>query len=287
MQWFKWLINTSPALPPYLFALAAVICFVLTIIFVFRDKIKSATLLAAISFLCVVLGYFPQLDSIAAFSINVKLHNNLDRAEEILKKLRDLAALNAKSSYFTLTWNNRGVRPSAKDKQSILDEIDQQLTALNVSAENQHAMTQQYVQLIGVDLYGIFSAIIDRYIQWKEEHSHRSTPSELAEAQQFTISVAKWREIAFTEGSIGKFGDQDLKSHLQRVIPTDLFDADAKVKAQQFADEVVGLYAGCKAKGGYTNEAAQFVDTYGFIGGGLAGTDKKLKEVFGVTMALQ
>jgi hypothetical protein len=53
------------------------------------------------------------------------------------------------------------------------------------------------------------------------------------------------------------------------------------VQAQQFADEIVRLYAGCKAKGGYTNEAAQFVDTYGFVGAGVAGTDKKLKEVLG------
>jgi hypothetical protein len=273
--------------PPYLFALAAVICFVLAIIFVFKDKIKSATLLATVFFVCVILGYFPQLDSIAAFSINVKLHNNLERAEEILKKLRDLAALNAKSSYFALTWNNRWGTPSAKDKQTILDEIDQQLTALNVSAEDRHAMTQQYVQLIGVDLYGIFSSVIDRYIQWKEYHLHRGTPSEIAEAQQFTISVGKWRETAYIDGSISKFSDHDLKSHLQRAMSTDVFDADAKVQAEQFADEIVQLYAGCKAKGGYTKEAAQFVDTYGFVGGGLAGTDKKLKEVFGVTMALQ
>jgi hypothetical protein len=54
-----------------------------------------------------------------------------------------------------------------------------------------------------------------------------------------------------------------------------------KVQAQQFADEIVRLYARCKAKGGYTNEAAQFVDTYGFVGAGVAGTDKKLKEVLG------
>jgi hypothetical protein len=78
------------ASPPYLFALAATTCFVLTILFVFKnDKIKSATLLGGLFFLCTILAYFPHLDSIAAFNINVKLRQNLDRAEEILKKFQE------------------------------------------------------------------------------------------------------------------------------------------------------------------------------------------------------
>lgn len=73
--------------PPYLFALGAIVCFGLTILLAFRDKLKPATLLGGLFFLCAILAYFPQLDSIAAFNINVKLRQNLDRAEEILGKL--------------------------------------------------------------------------------------------------------------------------------------------------------------------------------------------------------
>jgi hypothetical protein len=280
-------LNTLDRWPPYLFALAAATCFVLMIVFAFKDKLKAATLLATVFFVSVILGYFPQLDSIAAFSINVKLHNNLERAEEILKQLRDLAALNAKSSYFAMTWNNLWGRPSAKDKQTILDEIDQQLTALKVTEEERHAMTRQYVQLIGVELYGIFASVIERYIQWKEDHLPKGTPNEIAEARQFTNSVAKWRSSAYLEGSISKFSNLDLMARLQAVTPNDVLDANEKKKTQQFADEIVQLYTGCKTKGGYTREAAQFVDTYGVGTGGIVGTDKKLTEVFGVTMALQ
>ncbi len=78
------------ASPPYLFALGAMTCFGLTILLAFKkDKIKSAILLGGLFFLCAILAYFPHLDSIAAFSINVKLRQNLDRAEEILKKLQE------------------------------------------------------------------------------------------------------------------------------------------------------------------------------------------------------
>jgi hypothetical protein len=151
--------------PPYLFALAAATCFVLMIVFAFKDKLKAATLLATVFFVSVVLGYFPQLDSIAAFSINVKLHNNLQRAEEILKQLRDLAVLNAKSSYFAMTWSNLyGGMPSAKNRQTILDEVNQELATLKVSDEDLQVMTRQYVQKIGVELYEIYAGVIDRYI---------------------------------------------------------------------------------------------------------------------------
>ena len=78
------------ASPPYLFALGAITCFVLAILLAFKkDKVKSATLLGGLFFLCAILAYFPHLDSIAAFNINVKLRQNLDRAEEILKTLQE------------------------------------------------------------------------------------------------------------------------------------------------------------------------------------------------------
>jgi hypothetical protein len=113
----------------------------------------------------------------------------------------------------------------------------------------------------------------------------KGTPSEITEAQQFMKSVGTWRSSAYLEGSITKFSDLDLMARLQAMTPNDVLDMDEKKKAQQFADEVVQLYTGCKTKGGYTKEAAQFVDTYGIVGNGLAGTDKKMMEVFGVTMA--
>src|SRR5271170_7093417 len=86
-----------------------------------------------------------------------------------------------------------GGTPSAKDKQAMLDEVNRQLAALNVGAEDQRAVTQPYVQLIAVDLYGIFAAVMDRYIQWKQSQFHTNTPDEVAEAKRFTTYVAKWR----------------------------------------------------------------------------------------------
>jgi len=49
-----------------------------------------------------LLAYLPQLDSLSAFAVNVKLRSNLDRADEILVRLRSLTIVNAKLAYTTL-----------------------------------------------------------------------------------------------------------------------------------------------------------------------------------------
>ena len=59
--------------PPYLLALGATACIVLAIVFAWQDKLTAATLLSALFLVCVVLAYFPQLDSIKAFAVDVRL----------------------------------------------------------------------------------------------------------------------------------------------------------------------------------------------------------------------
>ena len=75
-------------LPPYLFATAATISFALAIYLALHDKKGAATLLGAMALVAALLAYLPQLDSLSAFAVNVKLRSSLDRADEILGKLR-------------------------------------------------------------------------------------------------------------------------------------------------------------------------------------------------------
>ena len=99
MMKLKQIIDGSP---PYLLALGATACIVLAIVFAWQDKLTAATLLSALFLVCVVLAYFPQLDSIKAFAVDVRLRRSLDRAEEILARLKDLSVISAKTSYMTL-----------------------------------------------------------------------------------------------------------------------------------------------------------------------------------------
>lgn len=119
------------ASPPYLLSLAAVFCFFLAVwLAAYRNKIVAATLLGGLFFLCVMLAYFPKLDSITALGVNVKSRQTLDRAEEILTQLRQLAITNAKGVYLEMASVGRWGSPSARVKQAIIDATNERLVAL-------------------------------------------------------------------------------------------------------------------------------------------------------------
>jgi len=117
--------------PPYFFAAGAAITFGLIILFAFQGRTVAGVII--LFFLCVTFGYFPELDSISAGWVNVKLAKNLNRAEEILGRLKSLASINAKVGYSLMSWSNRfgGGIPLA-DKQQISDQIDADLKSYEI-----------------------------------------------------------------------------------------------------------------------------------------------------------
>jgi hypothetical protein len=267
--------------PPYLFAICAAICFALTILFAFRkDGIKLSTLFGGLFFLCSVLAYFPQLDSVAAFSINVKLHNNLNRAEELISKLRELSVVNAETSYMTFTWGNRFGGPYAKDKQKILDGFNGVLTELNVNLDERQALADQYVRMIGFDLYGLYLSVIDNYLQWKGKQFDKGKPDFQEKIQKFNEGLAQWRALVRPVNL--RIEDFKFDLFLEKAVPNDMLEEAEIVRSRDFAKAIAALYDGCRKKGGYTTEAALFVDTYGPASGDQEGIEHKVEEVFGV-----
>src|SRR5690349_19489333 len=109
------------ALPPYLLAFGALICFGMALWFFWHESLKTAGALSALFFLCVVLAYLPQAESINAFAVNVRLKKNVDLAKDAIEQLRDLAKVNARVGYTTLAWGNRMGAPSAEEKKALLD----------------------------------------------------------------------------------------------------------------------------------------------------------------------
>ena len=277
--------QTIDGSPPYLLALGAMACIVLATVFAWQDKLKAATLLSALFFLCVVLAYFPQLDSIKAFAVDVRLRRSLDRAEELLARLKDLSVISAKTSYMTLAWGNRAGTPLAKDKQAILDQVYEQLNALKVSDDEKREITKPYVQMIAADLYPIFFKVMDRYVQWEETQLRKSsnTADGAAAMRAFTVDVGEWR-IPASRGPF--YDDYDLEVSLRRGTPDKILDDSNRPNVMKFRSQVLDLYEACKSKGGYTNEAAEFMDAYGAYGySDPKAIERKVAEVFGVTMA--
>jgi hypothetical protein len=99
----------------------------------------------------------------------------------------------------------------------------------------------------------------------------------------FTVDVGEWR-IPASRGPF--YDDYDLEVSLRRGTPDKILDDSNRPNVMKFRSQVLDLYEACKSKGGYTNEAAEFMDAYGAYGfGDPKAIERKVAEVFGVTMA--
>jgi hypothetical protein len=259
-------------LPPYLFAAAATISFALALYLALHDRIKSASLLGALAFVAALLAYLPQLESLSAFAVNVKLRSSLDRAEEILSRLRSLSVVNAKLAYTTLAWGNRLGAPKAIEKQRLLDAMDEQLAALNVSPDEANEIKRSYVRFIAFDFYTLYSRGIDYALSRRMEALQAKVQAEPSDAnrtaaQMFSIKMSEWRKIAFPS-SLEALPLDGFRKYLHDKTPADTFSLQETASLQKLANQIADLFEASRLKGGYTPEAAEFYDKYNDASGG-------------------
>jgi hypothetical protein len=243
--------------PPYLFALAAAACLCLAIWFSWQDKLKAAALLSGLFLLCVVLAYFPQLDSIKAFSIDVKLRNSLDRADEILAKIRKVSIGSAKSTYMNTAWSGRFGGMSERDKQDLLDAVNEELQSVGITDEERKEIVRPYIEFIGYDLYIIFYESV-RGVLWH----FRTIPTE----SQGTKLISEWEGKWQTDGlnSVRRYlsDGSTLTSHMKEQIPQSFLDTGNNEKLTKLAENIGRIFDGCLRRGGHTEESLKFIDVY-------------------------
>ncbi len=167
-----------------------------------NGKNGSALTLGSIFLVCAFIVFIPQLEVLKAWGVEAKLRQSLDRAEEIIGRLRRLSEISAKAIYTTMAWENRMGSPSAKTKQQILDDVDKQLASLDVTAEERAEIVRPYIQFIELDYFNIFTRVIDRYTEWKRGDLGRrlqaaNTDENRQAVQRFSVAQSKWRSSAF------------------------------------------------------------------------------------------
>ncbi len=247
-----------------------------------NGKNGSALTLGSIFLVCAFIVFIPQLEVLKAWGVEAKLRQSLDRAEEIIGRLRRLSEISAKAIYTTMAWENRMGSPSAKTKQQILDDVDKQLASLDVTAEERAEIVRPYIQFIELDYFNIFTRVIDRYTEWKRGDLGRrlqaaNTDENRQAVQRFSVAQSKWRSSAFPDNELERLRNNAFESELKRVTP-DWLDTNEAKALEGFRNELVRLFDECEKKGGYTNDGADFYDRYSDMGG----WDLKIKELFGV-----
>lgn len=90
-----------------------------------------------------------------------------------------------------------------------------------------------------------------------------------------TITVNDWRTQL--DRPYDDVDGYNFRASLRRALPTTWVSAQDAEAARKLADEIQALYDECVKQGGYTSEAAKFIDRYGDT----KGFNDKLKETFG------
>jgi hypothetical protein len=253
-------------LPPYLFAAAAAVAFAFAVFLLLHDRKGAASILGAMALVAALLAYLPQLDSLSAFAVNVKLRNSLDRADEILAKLRDLSIVNAKFAYTILAWGNRLGTPRAIEKQRLLDEMDEQLSEMKVSNDERAELKRNYVRFIAFDFYQMYAGAIDYALNRGMEAAQAKVQSESTDAnktvaQQFSVRMNDWR-LKRARPSLEQMPVDGFRKLLHDNMPLDTFSTEQTQQLTKIADQIADLFEASRQKGGYTKEAAEFYDKY-------------------------
>jgi len=274
----------------FVIAAMAMVSLICAIYEAMNQRSGSALTLSTIFIIATLLFYLPQLETLSALGVEVRLRNTLDRAEEIIDRMKKLAEANAKVTYMTVAWGNRMGSPSPADKQALLDETDEQLRALKVDEMIRKTISKPLVALIGVDLYQAYSQVMERFVFWTELKANRKlnanhTPELQAEYQKLVLEIAAWRTANGGKTPGDNFPNYDLGSFLSRDTPTTLMGEPQKAAADAFRAEILRLYDGCASKGGYTPEAAAFLDRH--VGENYRGAaDVKVRELFGIEVEI-
>lgn len=244
----------------------------------------SATVLGAIFVAGTMIVFIPQLELLKVFGVEAKLRevkDTLTEAQVLTKKLNKLAVINARVSYILMGWGNRLDGPTAKEKQAILDEVDRQLADMEITPDERASITKPFVQLIGIDFYYIYVVVMERYAKVKSADVTRAYERDKSDAnraavQKFTDEEGKW--MATKGGApIGNINGFVFEEAIDKATPRDWLSDQERVKAMMFAQQLIGMFKACEKKGGYTPEAADFVDHYRSP----RGVDEKSRELFG------
>jgi hypothetical protein len=262
-------------------ALGAAACLGLAIFFFLKNRHKQGIAFSGLMFLCVVLAYVPQLDSIKGGFVDAKFNRTLNQANEIIARLSKMALINARVGYTTLAWGNRLGSPYAKDKQAILDEIDRQLVDLKVSADDRREISRTLVNLIGVDLFYNFRSTMEQVVSEKQRQlgqatvQKEKTPESQSAYEKAIEQAASWRRELDKHYLIETFSLPDAL-----IIPTNLLDEREQQIAKKFRDHFVTMFTECSKKGGYTSESAALIDNFNNDETMFA---KQAREMFGST----
>ncbi|MGB8278102.1 MAG: hypothetical protein WCF20_09285 [Methylovirgula sp.] len=235
-----------------------------------NGKTGSASALGAAFIACSVFLFLSQIKTFKVWEVEVELRETLDRAEEIIGRVRKLASISARASYLTIAWGNRLGTPPAREKQAVLNEIDNQLAELKVSPQELADIQRPFVKMVRLDFFFLFQGVLQQYA-WilnteltADIHKAKDPSAAAAAANRHSELITAWTNRTQRGDPSADLEKESLEDVLNDYVPKGgewLNDKELAVM-QKFKTEIVRLNADCEKKGGYTLEAVTYYDRY-------------------------
>jgi hypothetical protein len=220
-----------------------------------NQRLGSAGMLTAVFVAAALLMYLPQMASFKAFGVEATLtqvQEKLDRADEIISRMKALAAANAQATYSLLAWGNRFDGMPSDEKQKIADKIDSQLKSFDFDDQNLATIKGVYIYFIAYDLGSYFEAALGSYVI-------RVLGVDSARSAELTAWSKNWGDTQrLTFDKLSKLDGQGLTSLLISELPRDKMKPDDIPKFEQLARRIGEIYSGCLKRQGYTPEVIAF-----------------------------
>ncbi len=238
----------------YFLAAMAMLSLLCAVYEAMNQRLASSGVLAGIFIAAALLIYLPQMETFKAFGVEAKMvQQTVDRAQEILEKVRQASIASAKSAYMIFAWSGRLGGMSEREKQNALDAVSEQLRNIGVKDDELRTIQQPHIELIGYDLYLLFYNSVRGVIL----HEH---PPASDDGRVISEWEARWRPsgLDFIRPSLTN-GRQLTSFMKQQISPSIITTPREYSKLESLAGQ---LYEGCRSRGGYTDEALKFLESY-------------------------
>jgi len=247
-----------------------VVALILCVFQAWSGKIGSASALGAAFIICGVFLFLSQIKTFKVWEVQVELRETLDRAEEIIGRVRKLAAISARASYLTIAWGNRLGTPPAREKQAVLDEIDNQLAELKVSPEELADIQRPFVKMVRLDFFFLFQGVLSQYATIlntelvADVHAAKDPSVASAAVMRHSELITAWTKRTKKEDPSADLEKESLEDALNEYMPKggEWLNVKELAVIQKFKAEILRLNADCEKKGGYTPEAVTYYDRY-------------------------
>jgi hypothetical protein len=212
---------------------------VIAVILALLDKVAAGSLVAALFVVVALFHFLPQMESFAAFGIKAKWRKQLDEAEELLDKMKELGRASARLGYFLLGWGSRMGGKQASQMRDVADQMDKALTSLEIDRDALASWKRDYLFFARYDLFDTFDAIASLNIR-----ANKLSPKPKINLLELPSDI-------------------DFRSLCHDRIPkADLPSQDAATLAS-FADEVADIDQECRRTARPTDKAIKLMDAHG------------------------